>query len=330
MAEGSRMGEVTMAEALNQALRTSLENDDKVLVLGEDIGKLGGVFRITDKLQEEFGSERVFDTPLAESAILGVSLGLALYGYRPVAEIQFDGFVYPSFNQIVSHVAKYRYRSRGRAGVPIVVRIPFAGEIGAAEHHSESPEAYFAHTAGLKVVIPSNALDAFDLLTQSIKDPDPVIFLEPKSKYWAKQSGELGGSSLPIGRARVARTGDRCTLIAYGAMVSRCLEVASAAAEDGVEVEVIDLRSLVPFDVETVAASVQKTGRAVVVHEAPLTAGFGAEVVAQVSERSFLNLEAPILRVTGYDTPYPSAKVEEHYVPSVDRVLGAIDRVLSY
>lgn len=324
------MAEVTMAQCLNDALRSCLTADDRVLVLGEDIGKLGGVFRITDKLQDEFGEQRVFDTPLAESGILGVSLGLCLYGFKPVSEIQFDGFVYPGFNQIVSHVAKYRYRSRGSASISMVVRIPFAGAIGAAEHHSESPEAYFAHTAGLKVVIPSGPLDAFDLLTQSINDPDPVIFLEPKSRYWSKQSGEPGADSLPIGKARVVRTGDACTLIAYGAMVARCLETAEAAAEDGVEVEVIDLRSLVPFDVETVTESVSKTGRAVVVHEAPLTAGFGAEVVAQVSEAVFLNLEAPILRVTGYDTPYPPAKVEEHYVPTVDRILGAIDRVLSF
>lgn len=319
-----------MAEALNEALRRSLAADERVLVLGEDIGKLGGVFRITDRLQEEFGEDRVFDTPLAESAIAGVSIGLALYGFRPVAEIQFDGFVYPAFNQIVSHAAKYRYRSQGRTGLPMVVRVPFAGGIGAAEHHSESPEAYFAHTAGLKVVVPSGALDAFDLLVQSIRDPDPVIFFEPKSRYWAKQQGTLGEESLPIGSARVVRKGDACTLIAYGAMVARGLEVADAAAEDGVELEVVDLRSLVPFDLETVVSSVSRTSRAVVVHEAPLTAGFGAEIVARVSEETFAHLEAPILRVTGYDTPYPPAKMEEHYLPSVDRILAAVDRVLSF
>lgn len=319
-----------MAEALNTALRHSLANDDKVLVLGEDIGKLGGVFRITDKLQAEFGESRVFDTPLAESGIVGVSLGLAMYGYRPVAEIQFDGFVYPSFNQIISHVAKYRYRSRGQANTSLVIRMPFAGEVGAAEHHSESPEAYFAHTAGLKVVVPSNALEAYDLLTASIADPDPVIFLEPKSRYWVKQTGELGGDALPIGKGRVVKVGDACTLIAYGAMVARCLEVAEAASEDGVELEVIDLRSLVPLDIDLLVESVSKTGRAVVVHEAPQTAGFGAEVVAQVAERAFLKLEAPILRVTGYDTPYPPAKVEKYFVPSLDRILGAVERVLSF
>ena len=324
------MSEVTMAQALNEALRNSLSDDERVLVLGEDIGKLGGVFRITENLQEEFGPTRVFDTPLAESGIVGFSLGLALRGYRPVAEIQFDGFIYPSFNQVVSHVAKHRFRSRGRAPVPLVVRVPFAGGIGAAEHHSESPEAYFAHTAGLKVVVPATPLDAFDLLTQAISDPDPVFFFEPKSRYWSKEDAELGQDSLAIGNARVVRQGDACTLIAYGAMVPRCLETATAASEDGVEVEVIDLRSLVPFDLETCAKSVEKTGRAVVVHEAPLTAGFGAEVAASLAESAFLHLEAPILRVTGYDIPYPPAKVEEHYVPSVDRILGAIDRVLSF
>lgn len=324
------MPEYTMNQALNESLKRALGSDDRVLVFGEDVGKLGGVFRVTDGLQEEFGAKRVFDTPLGESGIVGISLGLALYGFRPVAEIQFDAFVYPSFNQIVAHVAKYRYRSRGRSSVPLVVRIPFAGGIGAAELHSESPEAYFAHTSGLKVVVPSTPMDAFDLLTASIRDPDPVIFLEPKSRYWAKESGELGADALPIGKARVVREGDACTVIAYGAMVARAAEAAEAAEEDGVSLEVIDLRSLVPFDCETVAESVSKTGRAVVVHEAPLTAGFGAEIAARVTEEVFLNLEAPILRVTGYDTPYPPAKVEQYYVPSVDRILMAVDRVLSF
>lgn len=319
-----------MAQTLNQALRTSLSGDDRVLVFGEDVGALGGVFRITDGLQQEFGPDRVFDTPLAESAIAGVCIGLALYGFRPVAEMQFDAFMYPSFNQLIAHASRYRYRSRGTAGLPMVIRVPFAGEIGAAELHSESPEAYLAHTPGIKVVIPATPLDAFDLLVQSIGDPDPVVFFEPKSRYWNKQHGELGAGSLPIGKARVVRTGDAVTLIAYGAMVARALEAAEAASEDGVEVEVVDLRSLVPFDLATCAASVGRTGRAVVVHEAPLTAGFGAEIAARVSEEVFLSLEAPILRVTGYDTPYPPAKAEQFYVPSVDRILGAIDRVLSF
>jgi 2-oxoisovalerate dehydrogenase E1 component beta subunit len=320
-----------MVRALNEALRRSLSEDDRTLVLGEDVGKLGGVFRVTEGLQDEFGSERVFDTPLAEAGIAGVSLGLAFAGWRPVAEMQFDGFSYPALDQIISHVAKYRYRSRGRQTAPLVIRIPFAGGIGAAEHHSESPEAYYAHTAGLKVVVPSTALDAFDLLRSSIADPDPVIFLEPKSRYWSKETGELGESDAPpIGAARVLRDGSDCTVIAYGAMVARSLAAAQRASAKGMEVEVVDLRSLVPLDLETIAASVRRTGRAVVVHEAPLTAGFGAEVVARLVEDAFDYLEAPVLRVTGYDTPYPPATLEQHYLPSVDRILATIDRVTAY
>ncbi|MGH9195240.1 MAG: alpha-ketoacid dehydrogenase subunit beta, partial [Acidimicrobiia bacterium] len=308
------MPEFAMVEALNEALRRQLSTDDRVLVLGEDIGRLGGVFRVTDRLQEEFGDDRVFDTPLGESGIAGMSIGLAMYGYRPVAEIQFDSFVLPAFNQIVAHAAKYRFRSRGNMPVPMVLRIPFGGEIGAAELHSESPETYFAHTAGLTVVVPSTPLDAFDLLTMSIQSSDPVIFFEPKSRYWSKQEGELGEDPLPIGRARVVREGDACTLISYGAMVARCNEAAMAAEEDGVSVEVVDLRSLVPLDVGTLIQSVRKTGRAIVVHEAPKTLGFGAEVSARIMEEAFESLQAPVLRVTGYDTPYPPAKVEKSYV----------------
>jgi pyruvate dehydrogenase E1 component beta subunit len=321
------MAEVTMAKALNEALRDSLANDDRTLVLGEDVGPLGGVFRITEGLQSEFGVERVFDTPLAESAIAGVSFGLALAGWRPVAEMQFDGFSYPALDQVISHIAKHRYRSRGRAPVPMVIRIPFAGGIGAAEHHSESPETYYAHTAGLKVVVPSSALDAYSLLLQSIADPDPVIFLEPKSRYWSKESGNLSADGAPIGKARVVREGSDVTVVAYGAMVARSL---AAAERSQASLEVLDLRSLVPLDVEALAASVAKTGRAVVVHEAPMTAGFGAEVVARIVEDAFDFLEAPVLRVTGWDTPYPPATLEEHYVPSVKRILRAVDRVTGY
>ncbi|MBA3551916.1 MAG: alpha-ketoacid dehydrogenase subunit beta [Actinobacteria bacterium] len=325
------MPEVTMVKALNEALRRSLSEDDRTLVLGEDVGVLGGVFRVTDGLQAEFGDKRVFDTPLAEAAIAGVSLGLALAGWRPVAEMQFDGFSYPALDQVISHVAKYRYRSRGRQTVPIVIRIPFAGGIGAAEHHSESPEAYYAHTAGLKVVAPSTPIDAYDLLRASIADPDPVIFFEPKSRYWSKEEGDLdGASALPIGKARVLREGSDCTVIAYGAMVARSLAAAHAAAARGTELEVLDLRTLVPLDLDALAASVRRTGRAVVVHEAPLTAGFGAEVVARLMEDAFDYLEAPVLRVTGYDTPYPPATIESHYLPSVERILDAVDRVTNY
>ena len=324
------MAEVTMVQALNRALRDSLASDDRVLVLGEDVGKLGGVFRVTERLQEEFGVERVFDTPLAESAIAGASLGLCLAGWRPVAEMQFDGFSYPALDQTISHIAKYRYRSRGRQGIPLVIRIPFAGGIGAAEHHSESPETYYAHTAGLKVVVPSSALDAYSLLSSSIADPDPVIFLEPKSRYWSKESGDLPADGLPIGQARTVRAGTDCTVVAYGAMVPRSLQAGTKLAEDGVEVEVIDLRSLVPLDIESLGQSVRRTGRAVVVHEAPLTLGMGAEVAVRIMEEAFDHLEAPVIRVTGYDTPYPPATLEQHYLPTVERISAAVRRTVEY
>jgi 2-oxoisovalerate dehydrogenase E1 component beta subunit len=324
------VAELTMVGALNQALRDSLRDDERVLVLGEDVGKLGGVFRVTDRLQDEFGPERVFDTPLAESAIAGVSLGLALAGWRPVAEMQFDGFSYPALDQVISHIAKYRYRSRGRQGVAVVIRIPFAGGIGAAEHHSESPETYYAHTAGLKVVVPSTPLDAYNLLVRSIQDPDPVIFLEPKSRYWSKESGQPSADGPPIGAARVVREGGDCTIVAYGAMVARSLGAAARLSEEGVEAEVLDLRTLVPLDVEALADSVRRTGRAVVVHEAPLTLGMGAEVAARIMEEAFDYMEAPVIRVTGYDTPYPPATLEEHYLPTVDRIARAVRRTVEY
>jgi 2-oxoisovalerate dehydrogenase E1 component beta subunit len=322
--------EVTMGQALNEALRRSLRDDARVLIFGEDIGKLGGVFRITDKLQAEFGEDRVFDTPLAESGILGISVGLCLAGWRPVSEIQFDAFSYPALDQVISHVAKYRFRSADTAGLPLVMRIPVGGGIGAAEHHSESPETYYAHTPGLKVVIPSTPLDAFNLLIRSIQDPDPVIFLEPKSRYWSKETGDLEPNGLPIGKARMLRDGSHATIVTWGGMVPRALGAAEAAAEDGVEVGVLDLRSLVPLDLDSLADVARSTGRVVVVHEAPMTAGFGAEVVARIVEDSFDYLEAPVVRVTGYDIPYPPATVEEHYLPSVDRILGALEKVLSY
>jgi 2-oxoisovalerate dehydrogenase E1 component beta subunit len=324
------MPEVTMVQALNQALRLTMQEDDRVLVLGEDVGKLGGVFRVTDRLQAEFGEERVFDTPLAESAIAGVSLGLAMAGWRPVAEMQFDAFSYPALDQVISHIAKYRFRSTGTVDPSLVIRIPCGGGIGAAEHHSESPEAYYVHTSGLKVAIPSTPLDAFNLLVRSIRDPDPVIFFEPKSRYWSKESGDLSPNGLPFGAARIVREGGHATLVTWGGMVSRCLQAAEAAAEDGVELEVVDLRTLVPLDLQGLVDAARRTGRVVVVHEAPLTAGFGAEVVARIVEEAFEYLEAPVLRVTGYDIPYPPAKVEENYLPSVDRILIALDKVLSF
>jgi pyruvate dehydrogenase E1 component beta subunit len=325
------MPEVTMVGALNRALRDALTEDERVLVLGEDIGALGGVFRVTDALQSDFGEERVFDTPLAESAIAGVSLGLALAGWRPVAEMQFDAFSYPALDQVISHVAKYRYRSRGTAPVPLTIRIPFAGGIGAAEHHSESPESYYAHTAGLKVVVPASALDAYALLRASIADPDPVIFLEPKSRYWSKETGDLDPDAAPIGRARLVRDGGDCTIVAYGAMVARSVQAAERLAADrDVACRVLDLRSLVPLDLETLAGAVRETGRAVVVHEAPLTLGMGAEISARIMEDCFDFLEAPVIRVAGHDTPYPPATIEQHYLPSVDRIVDAVTRTVDY
>jgi len=324
------MPELTMVQALNRALRDSLASDERVLVLGEDVGKLGGVFRVTDRLQDEFGPKRVFDTPLAESAIAGVSLGLCLAGWRPVAEMQFDGFSYPALDQTISHIAKYRYRSRGRQGVPLVIRIPFAGGVGAAEHHSESPETYYAHTAGLKVVAPSSPLDAYGLLRASIADPDPVVFLEPKSRYWSKESGDLPAEAAPIGKARMLRQGNDCTIVSYGAMVARSLQAATKLADEGIEVRVVDLRTLVPLDIEMLGDSVRDTGRAVVVHEAPQTLGMGAEIAARIMEEAFDHLEAPVMRVTGYDTPYPPATLEDHYLPTVSRIAAAVRKAVEY
>ena len=324
------MPQVTMAAALNEALRYTMREDPHVVILGEDVGKLGGVFRITDKLQEEFGEDRVLDTPLAESGIVGAAIGMAMYGMRPVCEMQFDGFTYPAFEQIVSHLAKYGSRSRGRMRLPVVVRIPYGGGIGAVEHHSESLEAYFTYTAGLKVVTPSTPADAFHLLVRSIQDPDPVIFLEPKRRYWIREDVEFEPNGLPIGKAAIRREGTDVTLITYGPSVRTCEEACEEAAADGVEIELIDLRSLVPLDLETIMESVKKTGRAVVVHEAQVTSGFGGEIAARIMEDDFLSLQAPVVRVGGFDIPYPPAKLEDVHLPDVDRVLDAIDKVLNY
>jgi pyruvate dehydrogenase E1 component beta subunit len=307
-----------------------MTEDDRVLVLGEDVGKLGGVFRITEKLQDEFGDERVFDTPLAESGIMGISVGLAMAGWKPVPEMQFDAFSYPSLNQVISHVAKYRFRSAATMSMPVVMRIPFGGAVGAAEHHSESPETYYAHTAGLKVVVPSAPLDAYGLLRAAIADPDPVIFLEPKSRYWPKEDGDLTPDRTPLGRARTLRDGDACTLVSYGAMVHRCLEAAEALANEGVECRVVDLRWLVPLDVAAIGDAVRATGRAVVVHEAPLTLGMGAEIAARVMEEAFDHLEAPVARVAAPDVPYPPASLEQEYLPSVERIADAVRRTVAY
>ncbi len=327
------MTRLTLSRALNEGLRKALENDPKVLIMGEDVGKLGGVFRVTDGLQKDFGEDRVIDTPLAESGIVGTAIGLALRGYRPVCEIQFDGFVYPAFDQIVSQLAKMRYRSRGNVRLPVTIRIPFGGGIGAVEHHSESPEVLFAHTAGLRVVACADAADAFAMIQQSIACDDPVIFFEPKRRYWDKSEVEVASDvadALPLDRARVALEGSDVTVCCYGPMVRTCLESAIAAREDGRSVEVIDLRSLAPLDMDAIAASVRKTGRCVVVHEAPVYAGLGAEIAARVTEQCFYHLEAPVLRVGGFHTPYPPSRLEEHYLPDLDRVLDAVDRTFGY
>jgi pyruvate dehydrogenase E1 component beta subunit len=320
---------VSLGKALNHGLRRALENDSKVVIMGEDVGKLGGVFRITDGLQKDFGEDRVIDTPLAEAGIVGTAVGLAIRGYRPVCEIQFDGFVFPAYNQIVAQVAKMFYRSKGNVRLPIVIRIPYGGGIGAVEHHSESPEAYFAHTPGLKVVTCSNPRDAYTMIRQAIATDDPVVFFEPKRRYWEKGEvdldADLAGAD-PLHVARVVRPGSDATLLAYGPMVRTALDAATAAAEDGRNLEVVDLRTLSPIDYDAIYASVRRTGRAVVVHEAPGNAGLGAEIAARITEECFYSLEAPVLRVTGYDIPYPAARAEEEYLPDLDRVLDAIDR----
>ena len=321
---------LTMAKALNEGLRAAMERDPKVILMGEDIGKLGGVFRVTDGLQKDFGEERVFDTPLAESGIIGTAIGLAIRGYRPVCEIQFDGFVYPAYDQIVSQLAKMHARSRGTVPMPVTIRIPFGGGIGAVEHHSESPEAYFAHTAGLKVVACSNPVDAHFMLQQAIASDDPVIFFEPKRRYWEKAEVDTSATPVPLWEARIARPGTDLTLVAYGPMVKTCLDAAVAAAEDGLSLEVVDLRSLSPLDLPTVLESVRRTKRLVVVHEAPSYVGLGAELAARVTEELYYEMEAPVLRVTGYDTPYPPSRMEEDYLPDLDRVLHAVDRSLAY
>jgi len=321
---------LAMGQAINAGLRRAMENDAKVLVMGEDVGKLGGVFRVTDGLQKDFGEERVIDTPLAESGIIGTAIGLALRGYRPVCEIQFDGFVFPAYDQIVSQVAKMHYRSGGRLRVPIVIRIPFGGGIGAVEHHSESPEAYFAHTPGLKVVSCSNPADAYWMIQQSIESDDPVVFFEPKRRYWDKVEFDTETPEISLHSSRVVVPGTDATVLAYGPMVRTCLDAATAAADEGQSLEVIDLRTLSPLDLDPVYESVRKTGRCIVVHEAQRTLGIGAEVAARVTEECFYSLESPVIRVTGYDTPYPASRVEEEYLPDLDRVLDAVDRALAY
>jgi pyruvate dehydrogenase E1 component beta subunit len=327
------MAVLTLGKAINEGLRAAMERDPKVLIMGEDVGRLGGVFRVTDGLQKDFGEDRVVDTPLAESAIVGTAVGLAIRGFRPVCEIQFDGFVFPAFDQIVTQVAKMHYRSAGNVKLPLTIRIPFGGGIGAVEHHSESPETYFAHTPGLKVVACSNPVDAHAMIQQAIACDDPIIFFEPKRRYWDKAEvtvADLADDGAGLWRASVVRPGSDVTLITYGPSVKTCLEAAAAAETEGHSLEVLDLRALSPIDWPTVVDSVRRTRHAVVVSEAPVFASLSAEVAARVTEKLFYDLEAPVLRVGGWSTPYPAARVEEDFLPDLDRILDAVDRSLAF
>jgi pyruvate dehydrogenase E1 component beta subunit len=324
------MPQMTIAKALGDGLRAAMERDPKVLVMGEDVGKLGGVFRVTDGLQKDFGEQRVLDTPLSESGIIGTAVGLAIRGYRPVCEIQFDGFVFPGYDQIVSQLAKVRFRSQGKVPMPVVVRIPFGGGIGAVEHHSESPESLFAHVAGLKVVACSNAEDAYWMIQQAVETDDPVIFFEPKRRYWEKSEVDTAQAPAPLLASRVLRPGRQVTVACYGPLVKTCLEAATAAEADGLDLEVIDLRALSPLDLGPVFESVRGTGHLVVVSEAPSESSVTSEIAARVQQECFYSLEAPVLRVTGFDTPYPPSACEEDFLPDLDRVLDAVDRSLAW
>ncbi|MCT1364111.1 MULTISPECIES: alpha-ketoacid dehydrogenase subunit beta [Microbacterium] len=319
-----------LGKALNAGMRKAMEDDPKVLLMGEDIGKLGGVFRITEHLQRDFGEQRVLDTPLAESALVGTAIGLAMAGFRPVVEIQFDGFVFPAFDQITTQLAKLTNRHEGSLRLPVVIRIPYGGHIGAVEHHQESPEAYFTHTPGLRVVSPSTANDAYWMIQEAIASDDPVIFLEPKSRYWPKGEVELDAPAVPLHSSRVVRTGTDVTLVGHGAMVTTLLQAAALAESEGTSCEVVDVRSLSPVDYEPILGSVRKTGRMVYAQEAPGFTSLGSEIAATVMERAFYALEAPVLRVSGYDTPFPPAKLEGAYLPDADRILEAVDRSLAY
>lgn len=331
-AESAAPAPVTMpiGRALNAGLRAALAGNDRVLLMGEDIGKLGGVFRVTEGLQAEFGERRVLDTPLAESGIVGTAIGLAMTGFRPVVEIQFDGFVFPAFDQITSQLAKFTNRHEGVLQMPVVIRIPYGGHIGAVEHHQESPEAYFTHTPGLRVVSPSTANDAYWMIQDAIASPDPVIFLEPKSKYWQKGEVDTTARALPLHASRIVRRGTDVTLVGHGAMVTTLLQAAALAESEGTSCEVVDVRSLSPIDYGPILDSVRRTGRMVYAQEAPGFTSLGSEVAATVMEKAFYALEAPVLRVSGFDVPFPQAKLEGAYLPDADRVLEAVDRALAY
>ncbi|WP_097181946.1 alpha-ketoacid dehydrogenase subunit beta [Curtobacterium sp. 314Chir4.1] len=319
-----------MAKALNAGLAAAMQADDKVLLMGEDIGQLGGVFRITEGLQDRFGPERVRDTPLAEAGIIGTAIGLALRGYRPVVEIQFDGFVWPGFDQITSQLAKMANRLPAHMSLPVVIRIPYGGHIGAVEHHQESPEAYFAHTPGLRVVSPSTPNDAYWMIQEAIASKDPVVFLEPKSRYWPKGQVDLVDGHVPMHTTRVARTGTEVTLVGHGAMVATLMQAAELAESEGTSCEVIDLRSISPIDWEPLLASVRKTGRLVIAQEASGFVSVGSEIAATVAEKAFYTMQAPPLRVSGFDIPFPVSKLEHLHLPDADRVLEAVDRALAY
>ena len=324
------MTEFPLAKAITEGLRAAMTQDSSVMLMGEDIAQLGGVFRVTEGLQEEFGPNRVIDTPLAESGIVGTAIGLAMRGYRPVCEIQFDGFVYPAFDQIVTQLAKLTARHEGTQSFPVVIRIPYGGHIGAVEHHQESPEAYFAHTAGLRVVSPATPHDAYWLMQDAIESNDPVIYLEPKSRYWHKGPIDMANAGAQMGDARVVRQGTDVTVIGHGAMVSVMHQAAEIAASEGVSLELIDLRSLSPIDYDTILDSVRRTGRAVVAQEAPGNVSVGSEIAATLMEKAFYVMEAPVLRVSGFNTPFPPARLEALYLPDADRILDAVDRSLAY
>jgi 2-oxoisovalerate dehydrogenase E1 component beta subunit len=324
------MTTMTIAKAITAGLRRVLERNPKSLLIGEDIGKLGGVYRVTEGLQADFGEDRVVDSPLAESGIIGTCIGMAIRGYAPIAEIQFDGFVFPGFNQITTQLAKMRARSEGRFGAPVVIRIPYGGGIGSIEHHSESPEALFAHTPGLRIMTPSNAHDAYWMIQEAAASQDPVIFFEPKRRYWLKGEVDTENPAAPAARAQVVRPGSDATIVTYGPLVPVALAAAEAAAEDGRSIEVLDLRSVSPIDFDAIVGSVEKTGRLVVTHEAPTFGGIGGEIAARVSERAFLSMEAPAIRVGGFHMPYPVSKVEDQYLPDIDKLLDALDRSFAY
>lgn len=325
------MAKLNMVEALNLALREELERDSSVIIFGEDVGKEGGVFRVTDGLQKKFGAERVIDTPLAELAISATALGMAVYGLRPIAEIQFEGFLYPCLDQMINHIGRMRNRSRGRFTCPLVIRVPYGGGIHAPEHHSDSPEALLAHTPGIKVVIPSTPHEAKGLLLSSIRDPDPVIFMEPKRIYRAiREEVPEGDYTIPLGKAKLVQEGKDVTVIAYGAMIREALNAAEQLKGDKIDTEIIDLRTISPMDRETIVTSIKKTGRGVVVHEAPKTCGLGAEIVALINEKAFLSLQAPIERVTGFDIPVPLLKTEHYYLPNAKRIVMAVKKVMSF